>query len=48
MAETLDVKLSDLLIVGAMSFYLKAQTPSGYLAEKAKFLALVAGAKEDA
>jgi hypothetical protein len=48
MAETLDVKLSDLLIVGAMSFYLKAKTPSGYLAEKAEFLALMAEAKEDA
>jgi hypothetical protein len=48
MAETLNVELSDLLIVGAMSMYLKAKTPAGYLAEKSAFLVLMAEAREDA
>lgn len=48
MAETLDVKLTDLLIVGAMSMYLKAKTPSGYLAEKSDFLVLMTETREDA
>jgi hypothetical protein len=48
MAETLNVELSDLLIVGAMSMYLKAKTPSGYLAEKSAFLVLMTEAREDA
>jgi hypothetical protein len=48
MAKALETELSDLLVVGAMSMYLKAKTPSGYLAEKSAFLVLMAETREDA